>query len=130
MKHYCFLMSTILFVSFSLIACNPSRSANPSQTALHDLEVLTNDMEANHASYTEEDWENAAASYAAVKEELAKYKYTDEEIKEISRLKGKCSTYFAKRKIHNATKQIGKTVKKLGGNINGCIEALSDDSKK
>ena len=86
MKKYLFICLTFALV-FSFTSCDSS------QSAINDLEVLLQEIETNYQTYTEEDWENMSLSYSAIEEELAKHEYTDEELKEIGRLKGKCETY-------------------------------------
>ena len=103
-------------------------SCDSSQSAIKDLEVLLNEIEENHQSYTEEDWEAMSLSYSAIEEELAKYEYTDEELKEIGRLKGKCMGYLTKQSLKNLEKQIKDLTKELEGGIEGFLEVLSNDN--
>ena len=67
-------------------------------------------------------------SYSAIEEELAKYEYTDEELKEIGRLKGKCMGYLTKQSLKNLEKQIKDLTKELEGGIEGFLEVLSNDN--
>ena len=107
---------------FSLISCDSS------QTAINDLETLLHEIETNHQSYTEEDWENISLSYSAIEEELAMHEYTDEELKEIGRLKGKCMGYLTKQSLKDLEKQIKDLTKELEGGIEGFLEVLSNDN--
>lgn len=103
-------------------------SCDSSQSAIKDLETLLHEIESNYQSYTEEDWENMSLSYSAIEEELAKHEYTDEELKEIGRLKGKCIGYLTKQSLNDLEKQIKDLTKELEGGIEGFLEVLSNDN--
>lgn len=123
MKKYLFICLTFALV-FSFTACDSS------QTAINDLETLLHEIETNYQSYTEEDWENMSLSYSAIEEELAKHEYTDEELKEIGRLKGKCMGYLTKQSFKDLEKQIKDLTKELEGGIEGFLEVLSNDNNE
>lgn len=123
MKKYLFICLTFA-LAFSFTACDSS------QTAINDLETLLHEIETNYQSYTEEDWENMSLSYSAIEEELAKHKYTDEELKEIGRLKGKCMGYLTKQSLKDLEKQIKDLTKELEGGIEGFLEVLSNDNNE
>ena len=123
MKKYLFICLTFALV-FSFTSCDSS------QSAINDLEVLLQGIETNYQTYTEEDWENMSLSYSAIEEELAKHEYTDEELKEIGRLKGKCMGYLTKQSIKDLEKQIKDLTKELEGGIEGFLEVLSNDNNE
>ena len=123
MKKYLFICLTFALV-FSFTSCDSS------QSAINDLEVLLQEIETNYQTYTEEDWENMSLSYSAIEEELAKHEYTDEELKEIGRLKGKCMGYLTKQSIKDLEKQIKDLTKELEGGIEGFLEVLSNDTNE
>lgn len=105
-------------------------SCDSSQSAIRDLEVLLNEIEANYQSYSEEDWENMSLSYSAIEEELAKHEYTDEELKEIGRMKGRCLGYLTKQSIKEIEKQLEDFGKELEGSIEGFLEVLSNGNNE
>lgn len=123
-------MKKILFIClvfglmFSFTACNSS------QSAINDLETLLHEIETNYQSYTDEDWENMSISYSTIEEELAKYEYTDEELKKIGRLKGKCMGYLTKRSLKDLKKQIKDLTKEFEGGIEGFLEVMSNDNNE
>lgn len=121
-------MKKLLLICLTFIMLFGITSCDSSQSAIKDLEVLLNEIEENHQSYTEEDWEAMSLSYSAIEEELAKYEYTDEELKEIGRLKGKCMGYLTKQSLKNLEKQIKDLTKELEGGIEGFLEVLSNDN--
>ena len=105
-------------------------SCDSSQSAIRDLEVLLNEIEANYQSYSEEDWENMSLSYSAIEEELAKHEYTDEELKEIGRMKGRCLGYLTKQSIKEIEKPLEDFGKELEGGIEGFLEVLSNGNNE
>lgn len=115
-------------VSFLMLFC--LSSCDPSQSAIKDLESLTNDIEANSQSYTEEDWQNVDNSFTAIETELSKHEYTDEELKEIGRLKGRYMALRAKQSVKDFEKQVKDISKEIEGGIEGFIDALSEDSEQ
>ena len=121
-------MKKLLLICLAFILLIGITSCDSSQSAIKDLEVLLNEIEENYQSYTDEDWEAMSLSYSAIEEELAKYEYTDEELKEIGRLKGKCMGYLTKQSLKNLEKQIKDLTKELEGGIEGFLEVLSNDN--
>lgn len=123
MKKYLFICLTCALI-FSFTSCDSS------QSAINDLETLLHEIETNYQSYTEEDWENMSMSYSAIEEELAKHEYTDEELKEIGRIKGKCMGYLTKQSLKDLERQIKDLTKELEGGIEGFLEVLSNDNNE
>ena len=119
-----FLTIVIFVMLLGMISCDSS------QSAIRDLEVLLNEIEANYQSYSEEDWENMSLSYSAIEEELAKHEYTDEELKEIGRMKGRCLGYLTKQSIKEIEKQLEDFGKELEGGIEGFLEVLSNGNNE
>lgn len=123
MKKFLFICLTFALV-FSFTSCDSS------QSAINDLEALLHEIETNYQSYTEEDWENMSMSYSAIEEELTKHEYTDEELKEIGRLKGKCTGYLTKQSLKDLERQVKDLAKELEGGIEGFLEVLSNDNNE
>jgi hypothetical protein len=107
-----------------LSACDPAVSS------ISNLEDLVDKIEANHESYTQEDWENIVVYYSEIEQEIAKHEYTDEQLKEIGRLKGQYMGYLADHYFNNIGNQIKDLAKELEGGIEGFLEVLSDDNHK
>lgn len=122
MKNALFTLVALLFLG--LVSCDSS------QSAVRDLEMLLNEIEANYQSYSEEDWEDMLMSYSAIEEELAKHEYTDEELKEIGRIKGRCLGYLTKQSVKDLEKQLKDLSKEIEGGIEGLLEVLSDDKNE
>lgn len=119
-----FLTIVIFVMLLGMISCDSS------QSAIRDLEMLLNEIETNYQSYSEEDWENMSLSYSAIEEELAKHEYTDEELKEIGRMKGRCLGYLTKQSIKEIEKKMEDFGKELEGGIEGFLEILSNGNNE
>lgn len=121
-------MKDLLLILFTFIMLLGFASCDSSQSAIRNLEVLLNEIEENHQSYTKEEWEKVSLSYFAIEEELAKYEYSEEELKEIGRLKGKCMAYLTKQSLKDMEKQMKDLTKELEGSVKGFLEVLSKDN--
>jgi hypothetical protein len=100
-------------------------SCDSSQSAIKDLEVLLNEIEENHQTYTDEDWETIFITYSVIEEKLAMYEYTGEDLKEISRLRGKYVGYLTKHSLKDLEKQVNEIPKQIEGAMEGFMEVLS-----
>lgn len=62
--------------------------------------------------------------------EIKQYRdqYTDEEMKEIGRLKGKCAGLIAKKTMNSATQKLGDISKQAEGMIEGFMEGFGEDN--
>ena len=74
------------------------------------LESLVERVEQKGADYTNQQWSDVSAEYDRICDKMAQYKYTDEQLQEIGRLKGR---YYAAR------------VKNAGGLFNGLFQQMS-----
>lgn len=61
-------------------------SCHTKNTPIQDLTELTEEIKSNYNDYSDEDWQAFAEEYQIIEQELEQY--SDEEKKEISRLKG------------------------------------------
>lgn len=75
-----------------LFLCSCSSKQNP----VDKLEDLVEDLQEESEEYSSKDWERLAQTYAEIEQDLQKYEYTDEKLKEIGKLKAKCFRSFAK----------------------------------
>jgi len=110
-----------------MLSCLILSSCNKKQNAIDDLENFSEELKENSAEYTSQDWEEANAEYEQLVEQVDQYEYTDEELKEIGRLKARCLKQMSagamqqlQNGIHNFTKQ-----------LEGALEefSLSDDNE-
>lgn len=101
-------------------------SCDSPQNAIRDLESLLNEIEANYQYYSDEDWENISVRYETIETELSQYKFTDEELKEIGRMKGKCLGYMMQHSINDLEEEIRVFSKELEGGIDGFLEIFDN----
>lgn len=113
----------ILFViAISMIACSNK------QTPINDLADLANELQEAPASYTQENWEKAARELELIEEELSQYQseYTDNELREIGRLKGICVAAFTKHSINTFTGEVENMMKQAEGFWEGFTKEIED----
>lgn len=109
-----------------LICCIILSSCDPSQKAYNDLLSFTENIENNGASFTNEDWENAEYEYSAIVDAIDAQYYTDEQLVEIGRLKGRCAVQFTKHSIDNANNEFDDLLLEAEGFIEAIMEGLSN----
>jgi outer membrane protein assembly factor BamD (BamD/ComL family) len=116
MKKIFGILVTIIMASF-MVAC-----ATPEEKSLRSLQELYEEMELNHENYTTEDWEKAQVEFEVITAQMKLHDYTDEQLREIGKLKGKCSAYLTKGLLKRAEKGFIE----LGGILEGYLEELEE----
>lgn len=114
MKKFFVILLTMGLASF-MVAC-----ATPEEKSLRTLQDLYEDMELNHENYTVEDWEKIQVEFEVVTAQMKLHNYTDEQLREIGKLKGKCSAYLTKGLLKRAEKGMVE----FGGILEGFLEEL------
>lgn len=102
-------------------------SCETSKTPVEHLSSLVEKVEDRYDEFTEKDWENIASEYEKIEEELSKYDYTEEELKEIGKMKGKVLAKMAKSAAKDFSKQIEDWSKQIEGGLEGFFEELKED---
>lgn len=105
-------------------------SCNTSQSAISDLESLVEKVEKNRKEYTEEDWTSVMKEYSTINESLKENEYTEEELKEIGRLKGRYVGLLTKSAMKVAGSQLKTLLKQFEGGMEGLGEELGTSSKE
>lgn len=110
-------------VSLLLIACHSKNDP------MNGLYALTEQLSEDTSDYTEDDWEAIGNQLEMIESEIQQYsdQYTDEEMKEIGRLKGKCVGLIAKKAVNSAAKQIEDASKQAEGMLEGFFEGLGEE---
>lgn len=114
MKKIFGILIAVLMASF-MVAC-----ATPEEKSMRSLQELYEDMELNHENYTIEDWEKAQVEFEVITAQMKLHNYTDEQLREIGKLKGKCSAYLTKGLFKRAEKGFIE----FGGILEGYLEEL------
>lgn len=115
--------SIIIFLSaFFLISCDSKKAP------VDDLDDLTEEISENSKDYSDKDWEEAALQYQQIETELEKYhsEYTDAELKEIGKKKGKCLALFTKHSVINFKENMEDVMHEATGIIEGFSEGLNE----
>lgn len=123
MKKFFVILLTMGLASF-VVAC-----ATPEEQSLRTLQELYEDMELNHENYTIEDWEKAQVDFEVITAQMKLHNYTDEQLREIGKLKGKCSAYLTKGLFKRAEKGFVEFGGMLEGYLEG-LESIKPDSLK
>ena len=112
----------ILLTAFLIASCDSK------ETPVNELDDLTEEISENSKEYSDEDWEEATLQYQQIEADLEKHhsEYTDAELKEIGKKKGKCLAFFAKRSAKNLKENMEDMMHEASGLIEGFIEGLSE----
>ena len=112
MKKFFGVLVAIILNSFMVVY------ATPEKESLSSLQELYEEIELNHENYTKEDWENVKVEFDSITSQIKLDDYTADQIKEIGKLKGKCSAYLTKGLLKRAEKGLIE----LGGILEGYLE--------
>ena len=102
-------------------------SCETSKTPIEHLSSLVEQVEDRYDEFTEEDWEKIASEYEKIEEEMSKYEFTDDELKEIGKLKGRIYAKMTKNALKDFSKQIEDWGKQIEGGVEGFFEELNED---
>ena len=121
MKRIYFFIMLVMSIAFT--------SCDKKQSAINDLENFSEELKENSSDYSSQDWEEANEQYQLLVEQIEQYEYTDEELKEIGKLKARCLKQMTKGAmkqfqdgIHSITKQMEGAIEEFG------INSEDDDS--
>lgn len=80
-----------------------------------ELEHLSEELNDNSSKYSRQDWEDAFVQYQQIIEQIDQYEYTDEELKEIGKLKVRCLKEMSKGSLKQFQGEIYSVSKQLEG---------------
>jgi len=112
-------MKTLLLLLLTIWGATSSPTASIAQ-----LEKFTTYVETNYEGWSNDEWDKASQSYGLIKKDLKNYQFTEDQLQEISRYKGRCTVVFSKHKVKKAGETLKQTVTKIGGFIEGVGEGL------
>ena len=117
------LMSCLTCMALTFTSCNNKN------TPIRNLQELSEDLKQNSKNYADDDWAAISQSLDNINNEIDEHRteYTDEEMKEIGRLKGICGTYLMKYAMKNASQQLKGLILQLGGAVEGVKNAIDSD---
>ena len=108
----------LLMLSLLLAACNPAKSAKD------DLQKFTERIETKSDNWSNADWDDALAHYSEICQTIERYDYSDEELREIGKLEGRCMAKFYKHSIKESKDELHDAFHELGGAIEGLMDEL------
>ena len=121
MKRIHFFIMLVMSIAFT--------SCDKKQSAINDLENFSEELKEYSSDYSSQDWEEANEQYRLLVEQIDQYEYTDEELKEIGKIKARCLKQMTKGAmkqfqdgIHSITKQMEGAIEEFG------IDSDDDDS--
>ena len=105
-------------------------SCNPKDVPVNDMKNICTELEEKGDSYTEQDWENLETQMEQIEKEMDRYDYTDEELKEIGKIKGRILGYQTKNAVKIFKENAKDAAKMIEGGLEGFLDALSEDSEE
>lgn len=102
----------IAILSMILTACNKQ------EQVIDDLRSFSEQLKEESDDYTEEDWQQAGEQYNLLIENIDQYEYTDDQQKEIGRLKAVCIKQMSK----GAMKLLRQNMNSISKQLEGALE--------
>lgn len=103
-----------------LIACSDKKA-----DALNDLEAMTEQLTTETTEFTQDDWDVEQNQFDQICEELEQYNFTDQELKYISELKGRCTAVFARKKASDFKNDLHR----MGQEVKGFLDGFTKEIK-
>ena len=124
MKRFCRFFKVFFFISVVVTAI----SCHSKQDAISRLETLYEELQQNGDEYTADDWDAVIAEVNDIDEMLKQYQsdYSEEEIREIGRLKGLCLAQITKCSVNSFADQLKDVMKEAEGIFEGFTEGLTN----
>ena len=117
-------MKTLKFCIYLLFCILVFASCENKQTPVKKLEKLDRTLVQQSESFTEQDWENALMEYEQIEEELSRYNYTDEELRQIGKMKGRLLAKISKEYLNKTMDEVDSYLKMFEGALEGFMEEL------
>lgn len=113
----------ILSAVFLTVSCNSK------ETSANQLDDLANEIETNGKDYTDEDWESAAEEYEQIEADIEDYRseYTEAELREIGRKKGRCLAAFTKYATKRYKEDVEEAMHEATGIMQGFSEGFNEE---
>ncbi len=109
------ILCTLLFVG----------CATAEERRVKTLQEFTEKLQQNYETYTEEQWEAAMTKYETITESLQEGRYTDEERREIGKLKGQCIAIFTQYAVGVYQQKLEGATNELQGVFEGFLNAFN-----
>lgn len=118
------IMNNLKFYIYLLVCVFIFASCENKQTPIKKLEKLDRTLVQQSESFTEQDWENALMEYEQIEQELSIYNYTDEELRQIGKMKGRLLAKISKEYLNKTMDEVDSYLKMFEGALEGFMEEL------
>ena len=118
------IMNNLKFYIYLLVCVFIFASCENKQTPIKKLEKLDKTLVQQSESFTEQDWENALMEYEQIEQELSRYNYTDEELRQIGKKKGRLLAKISKEYLNKTMDEVDSYLKMFEGALEGFMEEL------
>lgn len=119
-----FLLVAVL--ALSMASCAKMQAKHQ----MHALESLTERVEKKGDSFTKQDWTEVSQEYDEICAKMNECEYTQEQMQEIGRLKGRFYAACTKKAINNAGGLLNGLMNSVGGAIDGFMEGMSGSDEQ
>lgn len=116
-------MKSKLLLSFILVTLFFS-CATQEQRGIAQLRKFTISLQQDSPNYTEMDWSNSIDEYEQITQSLANGRFTDEERREIGRLKGQCTAVYSQYALQVFESELRGAASELEGALEGFYDAF------
>ena len=117
-------MKILKFSIYLLVCVFIFASCENKQNPIKKLEKLDRTLVQQSESFTEQDWENALMEYEQIDQELSMYNYTDEELRQIGKMKGRLLAKISKEYLNKTMDEVDSYLKMFEGALEGFMEEL------
>ncbi|MBR6520619.1 MAG: hypothetical protein IKT77_06530 [Paludibacteraceae bacterium] len=117
-------MNNLKFYIYLLVCVFIFASCENKQTPIKKLEKLDKTLVQQSESFTEQDWENALMEYEQIEQELSMYNYTDDELRQIGKMKGRLLAKISKEYLNKTMDEVDSYLKMFEGALEGFMEEL------
>lgn len=107
-----------------LIGCSDKKA-----DALNDLEAMTELLTTETTDFIQDDWDVAQSQFDQICEELEQYDFTDQELKHIGELKGKCTAVFARKKASDFKNDLHRIGQEVKGFLDGFNKGIGNNNE-
>ena len=118
------IMNNLKFYIYLLVCVFIFASCENKQTPIKKLEKLARTLVQQSESFTEQDWENALMEYEQIEQELSMYNYTDDELRQIGKMKGRLLAKISKEYLNKTMDEVDSYLKMFEGALEGFMEEL------
>ena len=119
-----FLLVAVL--ALSMASCTKWQA----QHQIRALESLTERVEKKGDSFTKQDWTEVSQEYDEICAKMNQYEYTDEQMQEIGRLKGRYYAAYAKQMLNSAGSIFNGLMNQVGGAVDGFMNSMSTQQEE